>query len=341
MPDLPIITKQLSLKSKNTLGLNSQAEYFALFSTAQELEALVHWAESRALPVRVLGGGSNVLMPERVPGLVVQASSDRISVVSTNDDTTVVDVDAGKNWHQWVIESLAYGYGLENLALIPGSVGASPVQNIGAYGVEVSELLVSVTGYCLSQKAWLTIPKSECDFAYRDSVFKNRLKGDFIITSVRFELSNVFSPNLEYAPLNTLDQNALTAQELTRFVADVRSAKLPDPANIPNAGSFFKNPVISSQKAETLKLTHPSLPVYPLGLDSTHVKVAAGWLIEHCGFKGKAFGPVAMYEKQALVLTADGSASLSDVTKLKELVQEAVAQTFDVHLEPEPQLFTS
>ena len=340
MSQMPVISEHYSLHDKNTLRLASCAEYFATFTSSDELAELVRWAEQKSLAIRVLGGGSNVLMPEFVPGLVIQSKDETVSVVSEDENSVVIDVAAGKCWHDWVVESIQYGHGLENLALIPGSVGASPVQNIGAYGVEVSDLLVSVTGFSIAEQRMLTIEKADCDFSYRDSVFKHRLKNNFVICSVRFRLNKFFSPNLEYAPLNSLEPNALSAQDLIDFVVGVRSAKLPDPGLIPNAGSFFKNPIVSTETADDLKNLHPTLPVYPVHSAPQSAKLAAGWLIEQCGFKGKAYGPVAMYEKQALVLTAPGEAELQDVARLQSLVQTEVESRFGVHLEPEPQLFT-
>ncbi|TNC85432.1 MAG: UDP-N-acetylenolpyruvoylglucosamine reductase [Thalassolituus sp.] len=328
------------LGNKNTLGLESTAQFFAPFQTIEELRELSRWARERDLPLHVLGGGSNVLMPEYVKGLVVQSTADGVRLVEQNNDSVVVDVDAGKNWHQWVGESIALGHGLENLALIPGTVGASPVQNIGAYGVEVSDLIVSVKGYHLSRDEERTLFAQECSFGYRDSVFKRDLNSDFIICSVRFKLSRAFSPNLSYAPLNSLQakENSLTAQMLIDTVCAVRSSKLPDPVVTPNAGSYFKNPVVPESKAQQLRSVHPQLPVYPQ-TNTTYCKLAAGWLIEQCGFKGKAFGPVAMYSKQALVLTAEKGAGLSDVHALQKRIQNTVAEKFGVTLEPEPQIF--
>jgi UDP-N-acetylmuramate dehydrogenase len=333
------------LGNKNTLGLESTAQFFAPFQTIEELRELSRWARERDLPLHVLGGGSNVLMPEYVKGLVVQSTADGVRLVEQNNDSVVVDVDAGKNWHQWVGESIALGHGLENLALIPGTVGASPVQNIGAYGVEVSDLIMSVTGYHLSRDEERTLLARECGFGYRDSIFKRELSSDFIICSVRFKLSRAFSPNLSYAPLNSLQakENSLTAQMLIDTVCAVRSSKLPDPAVTPNAGSYFKNPVVPESKAQQLRSVYPQLPVYPQTTspqtETNYCKLAAGWLIEQCGFKGKAFGPVAMYSKQALVLTAEKGAGLSDVHALQNRIQNAVAEKFGVTLEPEPQIF--
>lgn len=330
------LQRNFDLTNANTLRLQCVANAYAEFDNLTDLQDLLRKGAALSLTAVVLGGGSNVLMPETLNSLVVKASCRAISKVRETADRVVVDVDAGMNWHQWVKQSIEFGHGLENLALIPGTVGAAPVQNIGAYGVEVGELIESVTGYQLSTQQLRTFTAAECRFGYRDSVFKRELKSDFIILRVRFALKKAFAPVLNYAPLDQLNAGSPTAEELISAVVATRQAKLPDPAQIPNAGSYFQNPVVSKKQADTLKQAHPTLPVYP----QLHgVKLAAGWLIDQCGFRGKAFGPVAMYEKQALVLTAPGDASLKDVRALEKEVQQAVQAKFRVSLEPEPQLF--
>lgn len=326
----------VSLTEHNTLRLRSEARAFSTFRCLADVQALHQRAMAENLPLKVLGGGSNVLMPAHVEALVIQANSQQVTFVRSEEQHCWVDVDAGMSWHDWVLRSLEYGHGLENLALIPGSVGASPIQNIGAYGVEVGEYLESVTGYQLSTQQYRTLSAHECRFGYRDSIFKRELRDDFVILRVRFKLTKTFSPCLNYAPLNQLDAATVTPQSLIQAVIDTRQSKLPDPAETPNAGSFFKNPVVSEALADALSATHPELPRYaqPEG-----VKLAAGWLIDQAGFRGKRLGPVAMYEKQALVLTAPEAASLDDVIALQRAVQDEVYARFGVMLEPEPQLF--
>ena len=330
------ILQDVSLQSMNTLRLPGTARCFSRFSSLSDLQFLHASAATLNLPLRVLGGGSNVLMTPEVKALVIHPVSDKVSEISRDADTAIVDVDAGKPWHDWVCDSVRYGHGLENLALIPGTVGAAPIQNIGAYGVEAGDLIRSVTGYQISTRQLRTFSAKECRFGYRDSLFKHELKDDFIVLRVRFALKQRFEPVLTYAPLNQLERAGLKAEALIQKVVEVRSSKLPDPAEIPNAGSYFHNPVIPSEQAEAMQLQHPGMPVYP---QSSGVKLAAGWLIEQCGFKGKSLGPVAMYEKQALVLTTSSGATLDDVLQLQETVQQAVFQKFGVRLEREPGLF--
>lgn len=331
-----MIEQDLPLQNLNTLRLVSSARLFSRFSDAAQLLSLQQRAEDEQLPLRVLGGGSNVLMPECVDALVVQNESVRVREVSRDDMNCLIDVDAGMNWHEWVKKSIEYGHGLENLALIPGTVGASPIQNIGAYGVEAGEFIESVSGYQLSTRQLRTLSASECRFGYRDSVFKRELHQDFVILRVRFRLARQFSPVLSYSPLDALNRSTLTPENLISTVCEVRSSKLPDPKVTPNAGSYFKNPLVTKEWASSLKETFPAIPQYS---HSDGIKLAAGWMIEQCGFKGKKVGPVAMYEKQALVLTAENNATLADVQALQKQVQTQVFDKFGVWLEPEPQVF--
>lgn len=330
------IQQNTSLQSMNTLGLPGVARYFSTFHSLTDVMHLQAFADEKNLPLKVLGGGSNVLLSAQVDALVIRSEATAICEIHRSEQEVLVDVDAGVTWHDWVRRSTDFGHGLENLALIPGSVGAAPIQNIGAYGVEVSSCIASVTGYQLSTRQLRTLSAAECQFGYRDSIFKGELKNDFVILRVRFALQPVFEPVLVYAPLNHLDAATLTPQSLIDEVVAVRRSKLPDPAQIPNAGSYFQNPVVSDEYAATLKASHPAMPVYP---QTKGTKLAAGWLIQECGFKGASFGPVGMHEKQALVLTASDGASLQDVLTLESRVQQSVWDTFGVRLEREPGLF--
>lgn len=330
------IRHNVSLYELNTLKLKGQASAFATFNSLESLIELQRSACELNLPLRVLGGGSNILLAEHVNALVVQPVAKNIQVIREDNTHVWVDVDAGVDWHKWVCASTQYGHGLENLALIPGLVGAAPVQNIGAYGVEAGDLIEQVVGYQLSTQQLKTISAAECRFSYRQSVFKRELNNDFVILRVRFRLIKQFKPTLNYAPLDQLDASHLTPNELINAVVDVRRSKLPDPSLIPNAGSFFHNPIVSNEFADELKQQFPAMPQY---VQSVGVKLAAGWLIDQCGFKGKSFGPVSMYEKQALVLTTNEGATLSDVRYLQEMVQTSVYEAFGVWLVPEPQVF--
>ncbi len=327
------------LKALNTLSLPGAAEQFAQFSSVSELLSLLAYARQKKMTVKVLGGGSNVLMPAQVDGLVLQSSMQTIEIVREDENSVSLRVDAGKDWHAWVVESQQYGHGIENLALIPGTVGASPIQNIGAYGVEVADVLEEVQGVCLSSMQLMTLAKNDCHFGYRDSIFKRELKNDFIVTSVTFRLTKSFNPNVSYGPLAqwASENSGFFSQDLIDQVCAIRSSKLPDPAEIPNAGSFFKNPVVSAAVAEKLKSQFPDLPGY-LQADGS-VKLAAGWLIEQAGWKGKSLGKTSMHSLQALVLTTSGTADLADVFAIRDAVSSDVKEKFNVELEPEPQVF--
>ena len=334
-----MIEKNKDLKGLNTLSLPARAENYAEFSSVSELLSLLCFAKKQNLEPKVLGGGSNVLLPTTVSGLVLKSTMQTIQVLRENQNGVWIKVEAGKNWHQWVLESQQYGHGLENLALIPGTVGASPIQNIGAYGVEVSDVLESVQGICLSSLQLMNLTNAECRFGYRDSVFKRELKNDFVVTSVVFRLAKNFQPNVDYGPLASwaTDNESFSSQRLIDQVCEIRSSKLPDPAKIPNAGSFFKNPIVSEQLVAKLKAKYPAIPCYPQ--INGKVKLAAGWLIEQAGWKGKQLGNTSMHKLQALVLTTNGNADLNDVFSIRDAVVVDVCEKFGVELEPEPQVF--
>ena len=342
------IKVQYNLSSLNTLSLTGVAEYFARFNSVSELLALLEYAKTKQLKVKVLGGGSNMIVQPNVSGLVVQSAMQGIEKLSEDDTTITYAVDAGLNWHQWVLKSIELGaYGLENLALIPGTVGACPIQNIGAYGVEVGQTIEEVRGLQLSSGQWMAFSAAQCDFSYRDSIFKKQFKSDFLITQVVFKLSKVFKPQVSYAPLNTMaeqflaarDQKPLTAKQVAEWVIDVRNSKLPDPNEIPNAGSFFTNPIIPKPQADELLTQFPNLPAYPVANNDSVLKIAAGWLIDQCGWKGKSLGLAKMHDQQALVLTLKPGASQKDLIAIQHAVQMDVKNTFGILLQPEPQAF--
>lgn len=336
--DLASVTERMDLRPFNTLSLPASAQYFATFSSLSEMLSLLRWAERRALPLRVLGGGSNVLMRPTIAGLVLRSAMRTIRHLHSSDDHCWVAVDAGVDWHDWVVASRRWGFGLENLALIPGTVGAAPIQNIGAYGVEVADCIEHVEGIQRSTQQWHRWSACACRFGYRDSIFKNELAGDVIITRVVFRLSRRFSPNLSYGPLQSLqEQHDLTPEQLVDAICRIRRSKLPDPASIPNAGSFFKNPLVAKALALSLLQQYPTMPVY--WQSNGQAKLAAGWLIEQAGWRGRGLPHVQMHEQQALVLTTDGHANLADVEALQQVVQAAVQSQFAVTLEPEPQHF--
>nr|WP_246624809.1 UDP-N-acetylmuramate dehydrogenase [Oceanobacter mangrovi] len=339
-----MIESNADLSRLNTFCLQCTASQFGRFSSVAELLELWRASEASNLPMLPLGRGSNVLCPEHVEALIVQSAMTNVRLQRSTEQHAYVAVDAGVCWHDWVVASREYGFGLENLALIPGTVGAAPVQNIGAYGVEVGELIESVEFFQPSTGQLRRLNASECRFGYRDSIFKRELAGDAIIYRVVFRLERQFAPELSYGPLKELEDGLrsgqLTPAALVERVVEIRASKLPDPDKTPNVGSFFKNPVVPAALANQLQQQYPTMPVYPLA-DPEHCKLAAGWLIDQAGWKGKWLGPVAMHCQQALVMVSDGSASLADVWKLAAAVQDSVRQQFAVMLEPEPQLFGS
>lgn len=328
------------LQHLNTLRLPARAQAFAEFHSMSELLSLLNAAAAHGWPVRMLGGGSNVLLSGDVPGLVIRSQMQAVTLLQQSETVSRVAVEAGMVWHDWVQLSTEFGHGLENLALIPGTVGAAPVQNIGAYGVEVADFLESVSGIQLSSRQLRTLNAAECRFAYRDSLFKRELKHDFVITRVVFRLPRNFRPDLSYGPLRDRagrSVKGITPQELIDEVCQIRRSKLPDPQQRPNAGSFFKNPIVSTTEAARLLNDFPQMPHYPQACGQ--VKLAAGWLIEQAGWKGKWLGHAGMHEHQALVLVTDGQATYPAVQALQQQVVNDVWQRFGVRLEPEPQPF--
>jgi UDP-N-acetylmuramate dehydrogenase len=345
------ILEHMPLQGLNTLALAATARYYYRLSDSANLPKLLAFAERRELPVLVLGGGSNMVLGEDYPGLVIQMAvlgiqvrTPELGTQSDAPETIIVSAGSGENWHQLVMHCLGCGYyGLENLALIPGTVGAAPVQNIGAYGVELAEVFHSLRGWDCQQRCWRTLWPADCDFGYRDSIFKAALKQRFIITEVRFILRTCATVNSDYRGLNQqLAAQGIkqpSPQQLAQAVITLRQSKLPDPAELPNAGSFFKNPLVAQTQLKTLLEQYPELVYYPAA--GGRVKLAAGWLIEQAGWKGRALGPVAMHHLQALVLVNKGGANGAQVLALAAAVQRQVLQCFAVQLEIEPELIVA
>ncbi len=327
----------IDLTPFNTLALPGRAAHYLRVTDPDQLAA-VPPGERRF----VLGGGSNLVLTGDFPGLVLHMAIAGKRLLREDDEAFYIEAGAGENWHDFVQWTLAQGWpGLENLSLIPGTVGAAPVQNIGAYGLEVGERLDSVTAWDFEKRVFFTLDRDACRFAYRDSLFKQQgwhLDGRVAIVSVVFRLPKAWQPNIGYADLRQELAARGIAEPDARAVADaviaVRQRKLPDPALTPNAGSFFHNPVVERSVADALKAQHPALPCY--AQPDGRVKLAAGWLIEQAGWKGKALGPVGMYEKQALVLVNRGGATGADVQRTMAAVQAAVREKFAVELSPEP-----
>jgi UDP-N-acetylmuramate dehydrogenase len=324
----------MDLTPFNTLRLPSRAAHH-LYCTELSMLAQLQQAQWRDMPWYVLGGGSNVVLPEKIEGLVIQVALQGKGLLREDKEAWYVKAYAGENWHAFVLWTLSQGYaGLENLALIPGTVGAAPVQNIGAYGVEIKDYLEQVSAYDLTTGEQHLLTAAECQLAYRDSIFKQHA-GRFLITDVVLRLPKKPTLHIEYGDIQAeLASLPLTPQHIAQAIIKIRQRKLPDPAKIGNVGSFFKNPIVSRQQAEALLQRFPTLPHYPY--TAHHTKLAAGWLIEQAGWKGKRLGPVGMYEKQALVLVNHGGATAIDVNKLCTAVQRDVYTHFKITLEPEP-----
>lgn len=323
---------QLDLTERNTMALSCVAERFVELATDDEVLAFFQGVRGDVL---ILGGGSNVILPERIRQPVVSLKHADINVEQETETSVVLRVGAAVVWDALVAWSVAQGYyGLENLSLIPGSVGAAPVQNIGAYGVELKERVLRVRAYDRQLQRFVELTRNECEFAYRDSVFK-RHSGRYVITEVCFELSKQPRFVLTYGELQTLqDSPDLSLQLVRDTVIAVRSEKLPDPSVIPNTGSFFKNPVISKRAFDALQFDFPGVVGYPQGHNS--VKVAAGWLIDQAGFKAKQLGAARVHDRQALVLTNTGGARQNDILDLAGLIQSQIKSIFSVELEIEP-----
>lgn len=321
--------------------MDVRAATFCELDDLTQLPALLASEPYRRGPVLWLGGGSNLLFTGDYPGLVVKVALSGITVLEQNDDEVVVEAAAGENWHGFVQHTLAQGWaGLENLSLIPGTVGASPIQNIGAYGVEVKDCLTEVVCADLHDNGTQRVLSSaDCRFGYRDSVFKHEANGRLLVTAVRFRLSKRPSLHTGYGDIGKElaamgKADGASPRDVSDAVIRIRSAKLPNPLELGNAGSFFKNPIIATELAEALLARHPDLPHYPAGVGKT--KLAAGWLIDRAGLKGYREGDAGVHARQALVLVNYGHASGKEVWALAQKVQATVKERYGVELEPEP-----
>lgn len=328
-----------SLRNHNTFGIDAKAHAYVKVESPEILHA-VYCAESLAGLTRlVLGGGSNLLLTGDFPGLVLHISMKGIEIAGEDANAVYVRAAAGENWHAFVQWTLMQGLGgLENLSLIPGSVGAAPIQNIGAYGAEIKDCFHELTAFDLVNGRTFTLDKAACEFGYRDSVFKKGLRDRAVILDVTFALPKQWRPNVQYADVaQELAVRGIvtpTARDISEAVIAIRTRKLPDPAVIGNAGSFFKNPIISAQSRDDLLRQYPQLVSY--GQPDGSFKLAAGWLIDQSGWKGKSLGAAGVYEKQALVLVNHGGASGREIADLAAAIQADVMARFGVMLEPEP-----
>ena len=332
------LLENISLRPYNTFGVDAKAHYFFSVTTPQRLMPVVEEAPGGS-PLLVLGGGSNVLFTRDFEGLVLKNDIMGRVVIEDGPDMVRVRAGGGEDWHAFVKWCLQHRfYGLENLSLIPGTVGAAPVQNIGAYGVEVGERIEAVEAIDVESGESCCFPAGACDFAYRSSMFKLRCRNRFFITAVTFRLDRTARLVTSYADVRQALADrpaaAVTPQELSETICAIRRRKLPDPKEVANAGSFFKNPSVTQARYRELADRFPGLPAYPV--DGQQVKIAAGWMIDHCGWKGRRVGACGVYPRQALVLVNYGGATGGVILALAEAVQASVAKVFDIRLEPEP-----
>ena len=330
------LTLNLGLQSRNTFGLEVLAERAYEITDPEQIPALMQEINQNQWKWHVLGGGSNVILPPVLSGATLLMNIAGQKIARTDPDNTYLEVGAGVNWHElvkWTLENELPG--LENLALIPGTVGAAPIQNIGAYGVEVGQYIDHVRAYDTATNQFVMLTNAECEFAYRDSLFKKN-PNRFVVTQVTFKLPKAWQARVHYADLAAIATTNPTPQVICEAVCTVRSNKLPDPKVIGNAGSFFQNPLVSANQYEALLNQFPKLVSYP-DADNQR-KLAAGWLIDQCGFKGQRLGEVGVYEKQALVIVNHGKGTAADILALAKTIQDKVQEQFGVTLEIEPNI---
>ncbi len=325
------------LKKHNTFGISAYATAFVAVHTVSELTKVLQ--ENSDKKLFVLGGGSNMLLTQDIDALVIHTDLKGKEVVWQDDYKVHIKAMAGENWHEFVLYCIDQGFGgIENLSLIPGNVGTTPIQNIGAYGTEIKDTMVSCEAIDIATRELVTFNNADCEFAYRESVFKGRLKDKYIITSVTFGLTKTnHRINISYgdiaAELTKHNIVIPTLKDVSNAITAIRKSKLPDPKELGNSGSFFKNPIITIEQFERIYVLHPTMPHYTL--DDTYVKVPAGWLIEQCGFKGKRFGDAGVHAKQALVLVNYGNATGQEILDLSKNIQDTVFETFGIHIEAE------
>lgn len=332
------IIENYSLKLYNTFGIEAKAKYFADVSTINDLRKVLVFRRQKDLPILFIGGGSNMLFVDNFPGIVLKLNLKGIEILKEDNDYVYVKSQGSENWHHFVEWTLEHDFGgLENLSLIPGNVGTAPMQNIGAYGVEVKDYIVEVQTLELETGNERIFTNEECHFGYRESIFKNELRGQYVLVAVTFKLTKQnHQLHVDYGAIKTeLDSEQIinpTIQDISRAVIKIRESKLPDPSQIGNSGSFFKNPVISNDEFAEIEKNHPQIAHYKT---DSGIKLAAGWLIEQAGWKGKRFGDAGVHDKQALVLVNYGNATGKEIYDLSEQIIEDVKAKYGVTLERE------
>ena len=337
MRDMPIAIKhQHSLREHNTFGLEVKAKQFISYQTIDELIEVLASLSDKGEQILHIGGGSNLLFTKDFEGTILHSDIKFIEEVSRDDQHIFFRVGSGVVWDDFCTQMARENYyGAENLSYIPGEVGASAIQNIGAYGVEVASIIHEVETIEVATGQPRVFQVQECEYGYRDSIFKNRLKGEYIVTAVVFKLSLIPVVRLDYGPLREFNSRSenLTAQAIRDAVIDIRRSKLPEPKEMGSAGSFFKNPVIPVEAYQAIAATYTDVPHYVISDDE--IKVPAAWLIEQCGWKGKRHGGAGVYEKQPLILVNLGHATANDIMELASLIQQSVFKKFHIQLEPE------
>jgi len=332
------ILENISLKNFTTFGVEAKARYFAAVSEYEDLKSLILNEQPANQKHLIIGGGSNLLFTRDFDGWILHNKIKGLEITEETDEYVLVNAGSGENWSDFVDYTVAQDWGgLENLSLIPGTVGAAPVQNIGAYGAEQKDTFLKLEAMNLKTGEIRTFEKEACAFAYRSSIFKTHEKGKWFIMKVQFRLQKQTQPKLDYKPLKNYfsgkPASAITIKAVSKAVKTIRRSKLPDPKVLGNSGSFFKNPVISKHDFLSLQQKFPDIPFYEIA--DGKIKLAAGWLIEQSGWKGKSLGQAAVHDKQALVLINLGKATGLEILKLSEAIREDVFNQFDIRLEPE------
>lgn len=328
----------ISLKPYNTFGIDVKASKFAIFNSFEELQILIEEIKKLKLPFLILGGGSNILLTKNFDGVILKNNIKGIEIISESENDVLVKSAAGEIWHEFVLFCIKNNYaGVENLSLIPGSVGAAPMQNIGAYGVEIKDVFHALEAYEIETGKILKFNNEQCNFGYRESIFKHALKNKVVILNVTFKLSKNPKINTTYGAINDeltkMGISNPTIKNVSDAVIAIRQSKLPDPKEIGNSGSFFKNPVVSKAVFEKIKVEYADAPSYPV--DENHVKLAAGWLIEKAGWKGKRINNYGVHAKQALVLVNYGGATGEEIFNLSTDILKSIKEKFGVDLERE------
>ena len=331
------IQHQFSLKNYNTFGIEAKAKQFVAVHSTEELKTILE--QKKEDKKFILGGGSNMLLTQDIDALVIHIDLKGKSIIEENDDFVWVESQAGENWHEFVLWTIDQDFGgLENMSLIPGNVGTTPVQNIGAYGTEIKDTFVSCKAITIESQEIKSFSKEECNFGYRESIFKNEVKDQYIITSVVFKLTKKnHKINTSYgdiaAELAKNNTTEPTLKDVSNAVISIRKSKLPDPKELGNSGSFFKNPILLKSDFEKIHQQFPEMKYYEIS--ETEVKVPAGWLIEQAGFKGKRFGDAGIHKNQALVLVNYGNATGAEILNVSKDIQETIFKKFGIHIEAE------